>query len=237
MNVLMVIEPHESPAFSERMKDTALDLLTSQGHEVHVVSFHDEAMVGPPRRGFVPGLLETEPFNQQPLRQAFHSERTLRHPLQQTVNQVDPFDWADVVLFQFPLWWFLSPPTLRQFRCRVGEWCRHRGESRRIRKRAMLVFTTPSQEPLFGGREREVSCMLRPLQEDVLYRAGFDVLAPFIAWGVDECGEWERADMLRDYVHRVARLTETEPVFTHRRPIPRPNPGRPNGWDTEPAFA
>ncbi len=217
MNVLMVFEPHESPAFCERMKDTALDLLTSQDHEVHVVRFHDDAMVGPPRRGFYPGLLETDPLNRQQTSHVYDRDRLVRHPLQMAEPAHDPFDWADVVLFQFPLWWFLMPATLRQFRCRVGAWCRNRGEERPKRKRAMLVFTTPHQALTPGGREREVSAMLRPLQEDVLYRAGFDVLAPFIAWGVDDCGEWERADVLRDYVHRVARLIETEPVYAHQR--------------------
>ncbi|CAM2068670.1 NAD(P)H-dependent oxidoreductase [Sulfidibacter corallicola] len=216
MNVLMVCVPHESKLFHERMKDTAVETLMAQGHEVNVIGFHDEAMAGPPRRGFFPGLLSTD-LDPRLYTAPIFSENPPLKPsaIHSLLGSMDPFDWADIVVFQFPLWWFLMPATLRQWRCRVATWYRNRVQSDRPTKKAMLALTTPTDALTPAGRERELEVFLRPVQEDVLHRAGFNVLPPFIAWGLSDLEEWQRDTYLREYRERIACLDHISPLFSN----------------------
>lgn len=99
---------------------------------------------------------------------------------------------ADLVIFQFPLWWWSVPAVLKGWLDRVFVWGRvysskvrycDRGHFRG--KRALVSVTTGASEAVFGpdGRAGDLDLVLWPVHFSLSY-VGFSVLPPFRSFEV-----------------------------------------------------
>jgi NAD(P)H dehydrogenase (quinone) len=105
--------------------------------------------------------------------------------------------WSDLLILQFPLWWYAVPAILKGWIDRVLTYGFAYGQGQSLRgRRALLVITTGGPAtPLTREKQRVLSDILDYLQRGTLYFCGFDVLPPFAVYG--------GAHIPRDNTHQV----------------------------------
>ena len=207
----LIVHAHPEPAsFNAALRDTAARTLTERGAEVVVSDLYAqrfEAVAGrddflelhsPERLGYV------------------HEQRRAtasRGYAADILTEQDRLAAADLVIFQFPLWWYAVPAILKGWADRVlthgfaytDERQFDRGLLRG--KRAMLSITT-------GGTAEELEAdsahtgtieqLLKPFAGGVLSFVGMTVLPPFIVHAVGSLTPKARIEALdADRAHLV----------------------------------
>jgi NAD(P)H dehydrogenase (quinone) len=226
MNVLIVYAHPGPESLNAALRDFTVERLESDGHAVRVSDLH--AMRWKP-------LLDEADFPARdaakPLALMGDSERAYREGTQaaDVALEQDKLEWADTVIFQFPMWWFSMPAILKGwfdrvyaygFAYGVGEhsdrrWGERYGEGRMSGKRAMLVVTTGGWESHYGARgvNGPMDDILFPIHHGLLYYPGFAVLPPFLAYRVGrrlDAGRY--AALTGELGRRLDKLATTEPI-------------------------
>ena len=111
------------------------------------------------------------------------------------VNEIERLERADFVLLQFPLWWHAQPAVLKGWFDRVfvnGKL--YNSKMRYDRgyfkgRQAMCSVTTGAPASTFQGNGRggNMDVMLWAVHYS-LYYVGFEVLPPFVAFGIQSSG-------------------------------------------------
>jgi len=136
--------------------------------------------------------------------------------------------WADVLILQFPLWWFSMPAILKGwvervyaygFAYGVGEhsdthWGDRYGEGTLAGKRAMLIVTAGGWESHYGPRgiNGPMDDILFPIQHGILYYPGFDVLPPFVVYRTSRMDETRFSKTCDALGQRLDALGKTTPI-------------------------
>lgn len=131
---------------------------------------------------------------------------------------------ADLLILQFPLWWFGMPAILKGWIDRVFVSGAVYGRSamfergKFVGKRALVCLTTGAPMEAFGpdSLNGEILNLLAPLHRGVLAFTGMQVLPPFVAYHVPYAGVQGRTAMLAQYQDYLANLDSLEPL-----PAPR----------------
>ena len=101
-------------------------------------------------------------------------------------------DRCDLLILQYPMWWHLPPAMMKGWFDRVLAYgdaytSKKRFEHGRfVGKRAMLSVTVGTSRATYAhdGRSGDIDLMLWPVNFSLAY-VGFEVLEPFIAYGVE----------------------------------------------------
>jgi len=195
VNILLVYAHPEPRSLNGSIRDFIVDRFARAGHTVEVSDLY--AM------GWKPSL-DADDFPQrdatQPLRPGADSKRAFAEGTQTAdiAAEQDKLRRADLVIFQFPLWWFSMPAIMKGwferiyaygFAYGVGEhsetrWGERYGEGVFAGKRAMLVVTTGGWAEHYSERgiNGPIDDLLFPIQHGMLFYPGFDVLPPFIVF-------------------------------------------------------
>lgn len=221
MEALLVYAHPEPQSFNAAMRDIAIETLQAQGHKVEVSDLY--AMNFDP----VAGRDDfTESLNPQVLNLSLEQRHAAAHGTLNAViaQQLDALQRADLLVLQFPLWWFGMPAILKGWIDRVflsgvvyGRSAQfERGKLRG--KRALVCVTTGAPEASFqtDGINGDMNTLLMPLLRGVLGFTGMTVLPPFIGFGVPYIGPEQRTQMLQAYAHYLQHLDQLTPL-----PMPR----------------
>jgi NAD(P)H dehydrogenase (quinone) len=130
------------------------------------------------------------------------------------VAEQDKLRWCDLLLIQFPLWWFSVPAILKGWFDRVftkgfaydaGQWF---NTAPLFGRKAMLVATTQAPEISYqaSGLNGDINTLLQPIHH-TLHFVGFSVLAPFMAYGVMD-NQQLRQQYLKSYPLRLRGLEQ-----------------------------
>ena len=221
MRILIVYAHPEPLSFNAALKNLAVRVLTEAGHEVQVSDLYAmkfDAAGGP--ADFLE--LEDPTFFRYQREQIRATAANLFVP--QLRAEMDKLVWADLVIFQFPLWWFSLPAILKGwvdrvfamgFSYNIGQ-SYEKGIFRG--KRAMLSFTTGGPASTYGpdGKNGNIDELLRHVQYGMLHFIGMDVLPPFIAYGSTRVTPEQRAAYLAEYHARLLSIDSTAPIdFSH----------------------
>ena len=230
MNVLLVFAHPEPQSLAASLRDVAIGELQAQGHEVRVTDLYAMRWKSEVDRADFP-LLATE----QRLKVASASGQGFAAgALTDDVRaEQDKLDWADVLILQFPMWWYSMPAILKGwvdrvyaygFAYGVGEhsdrhWGDRFGEGRFVGKRAMLIVTTGGWEEHYSPRgiNGPIDDLLFPINHGILYYPGFDVLPPFVAYRVDRLDDRGFAAISADLRERMRTLGTAEPIAYRRQ--------------------
>jgi len=217
MNVLIVYAHPEPKSFNGAMKDLAVQVLKDAGHSVVVSDLY--AMKFTPAGG--PGdFLERQDdafFHYQREQMRATSDALFVPELK---AEMDKLVWADLVIFQFPLWWFSLPAILKGWVDRVFAMGFSYGREQRYAtgvfrgKRGMLAMTTggPPSSYVAGGNHGDLHQLLLPIQHGMFAFVGMDVLPPFVAYGAARVSPEERAAYLEAFRERLLTLESTSPI-------------------------
>lgn len=222
MNVLIVVAHPEPQSFNHSLVAAAQEALEAAGHSV--VSSDLYAM------GFDPVTRASDftDFDDGRRLDYFAEQRrayevgTLARDIRAEIDKVAA---CDLLILQFPLYWFSLPAMLKGWIDRVfvpgfafgaGAWY-ERGGLRG--KRAILSATMAAFPDMMApdGINGLLEVNLWPVQNGVLAFCGFDVLPPFVANAVPYADEGARARIVAAWRTRLAGIDEEAPLFFHRR--------------------
>ncbi len=221
MNCLIVFAHPEPVSFNGALKDLAVRELERQGHTVVVTDLY--------RMGWNPALgpedFHGERANADYLdlsREQEHAHATGGLSAEVRAEQAK-VTAADLVLFQFPVWWFSMPAILKGWVDRVfsrgfAYSAGRKYETGHFRgKRAMLCLTTGTASTLYeaNGIDGDLHHVLWPIHNGILGYTGFTVLHPFAAWMPGRVSADERQSYLDAFADRLRKLDRTEPLFFH----------------------
>ncbi len=138
--------------------------------------------------------------------------------------EIQKIEWCDLMIWQFPLWWFGLPAALKGWVDRVFAMGRTYGGGRVYDtgvfkgKRALLSLTTggPEVTYLADGNNGDIAGILRPIHRGMLEFVGFEVLAPQIVYGPTRMSNEERAAQLTRYADRLRHISEETPIEVGR---------------------
>lgn len=217
MKILIVHAHYEPQSFTTALKDLAVETLAAAGHEVRVSDLH--AMHWNPVASVADfGERKNPDYCTYALEQRHGFENGTLAP--DILAEVEKVDWCDLLILNFPIFWFSVPAIMKGWIDRVFVSGRFYGGKRfydqggMTGKRAMLSFTLGGQPHMFGpqGIHGEIDLMLRPLLRGVLGYAGFSVLPPFAAYHVPYLSHEGRQQILVDYQQRLQHLDDLEPL-------------------------
>ena len=219
---LIVLAHPERHSFSGAMADAAVETLTGLGHEV-VLSDLYRLNFDPvsDRRNFA-SVKSPDYYKQQ----VEEDHATESHGFAPEVEaEIRKMEAADLMIWQFPLWWFGLPGILKGWVDKVFAFNRVYGRGRFYDKglyrgkRAMLSLTTggsgvAAYQP--DGFNGDIHGILRPIQRGMLEFVGYDVLKPQIVYGPAQITEDERKAHLAAWRERLTQIAQEEPIAVGR---------------------
>ena len=217
MNVLIVHAHEEPQSFNAALKDHAVSVLTDAGHSVEVSDLY--AMNFDPvggKRDFT--KLSNDEFFKYGKEQAIASKSGTFAA--EVAAEQEKILACDLLIFQFPLWWFGLPAILKGWVDRVFAagliYDHNKWYSTGVfhGKRAMVSTTTAGSPAIYSetGLSGHMEKILFPIHHGIFYYVGFDVLPPFISWSVSRVDQETRLRYLDEYEERLRSWQQTPPI-------------------------
>jgi NAD(P)H dehydrogenase (quinone) len=217
MNVLIVFAHPEPKSFNGALFETAIATLTGAGHAVVTSDLY--RMDFDPRSSRANFIEQKDPYFFKP--QAEERHATEIHGFSPALEtEIRKLEAADLVIFQFPLWWFGLPAILKGWVDRAFAMGRAYGSGRIYGngmfrgKRALLSLTTGGFETSYvtGGEEGDILGILRPIHRGIFQFTGFSVLAPAIHYGPVRADENVRRRWLDEWAQRLRSIESEQPI-------------------------
>ncbi|WP_194438921.1 NAD(P)H-dependent oxidoreductase [Vibrio fluminensis] len=211
MNVLVVYWHPEPKSFNGAMFSKAVEVLEAEGHQVKTSNLHQMQFDPVSGRHNFTTTNDADFFKQQ-LEEMHATEHQGFSP--EIEAEIQKLEWCDLVIFQFPLWWFGMPAMLKGWVDRVFAMGRTYGGGRFYQdgvyqgKKAMLSVTMggPEEAYIIDGWNGDLNGILRPIHRGILEFNGFSVLAPHAVYGPARKTEQERINDLDIYAQRLKNI-------------------------------
>lgn len=217
MQVLIVHAHPEPRSFNGAMTGVAQQTLTEQGHQVTVSDLYAMNFHAASDRTNFATVADDGYFKPQAEETHASEHGGFASDLEAEIRKLEA---CDLLIFQFPIWWFGLPAILKGWIDRVfvsgGVYGRSAVFERgRLRgKRAIACVTTGAPEAAFGrdGLFGDLDTLLRPLHRGVLGFTGMTVLPPYAAWHVPYVGAAERGTMIDAWREHLGALDTLVPL-------------------------
>jgi NAD(P)H dehydrogenase (quinone) len=216
MNIFLVLAHPEPRSFNGALFRQAQKLLAGAGHDIKTSELYEMQFSPVSGRNNFTSSKDPEYFKQQ-AEELFAIEVGGFAP--DIEQELEKLEWCDLMIWQFPLWWFGLPAILKGWADRVLAMGRTYGAGRMYErgvfggKRALLSLTTGSSEEWFqkGGSHGDIHGVLRPIQRGILEFVGFSVLAPHVVYGPAHMTDEERETALATYARRLESIIKESP--------------------------
>ena len=216
MQALIVFAHPEPQSFNGALKDAAIAALEGAGHTVALSDLHAMKFKA---------AADGDDFTERaaPDRLDYAGEQTAAHEAGTIAADIaaeqTKLSAADLVIFQFPLWWYSVPAIMKGWLERVLSAGYAYGGERLFDQaglagtRALLSFTTNGQESSYAGDgwHGPISDTVTPLHQGLRF-VGFEPLEPFVAWNVHRCEPEDRTAMIAALSERLAGIEGETPI-------------------------
>ena len=216
MNAFLVLAHPEPQSFNSSLFQAARRAFREGGHAVQVSDLY--AMGFNPvsgRHNFI-SVKDPRFFKQQS--EEIHATEVggFASDIEAELRKLE---WCELMVWQFPLWWFGLQAVLKGWADRVLAMGRTYGTGRFYNdgvfrgKRALLSITTggPRHDYEKDGWNGDIEAIVRPIQRGIFEFVGFSVLSPQLFYGSARMSEEERSRALDAYVTRLRKLEEETP--------------------------
>jgi NAD(P)H dehydrogenase (quinone) len=190
MNVLIIYAHPEPNSLNGFMKDLAAKTLRDKGHEVKISDLYGMNFKA---------TLDQDDFSQR-------KDNKFFNPIMEQVNalgtgsiaqdikdEVEKIKWADLLFFQFPVWWSSFPAILKGWIDRVFlPGVVHNIEEGKLYntgllkgKKAMLSYTTGATRDIYSleGPHGDIEELFKYITHNILELTGLKVLPSFGIFG------------------------------------------------------
>ncbi len=223
MNVLIIHAHPEPKSFNGALTRTAVRALREQGHTVEVSDLYAMKWKPTADADDYAGLREDQAYLRIDREQTYaHSTGTTACDI---LAEQDKLRRADVVLFQYPMWWFGPPAILKGWFDRVftrgfAYLPGHKYDTGLMAgKLAMVSVTTGTSAGTYApdGIDGAILDILWPIHNGILRYTGFDVLEPFITYMPGKISHDQRRAELGRYADEIRALASRRRLFFHPR--------------------
>lgn len=187
MNVFIVYSHPEQSSFNSALNERVQTILKEKLHEVVVSDLY--------KMDFEPVASKKDfLLKDKNLTPRFREEQKIAFEQGKLSADIaieqEKLRWCDLLILQFPLWWFSMPAILKGWVDRVltpgfayGKEMFHNHGGLKGKK-ALILLTTGSSQVDFStsGINGPIGAVLFPIHHGILHYVGFDVLPPFIVW-------------------------------------------------------
>jgi NAD(P)H dehydrogenase (quinone) len=199
------------------MRDVAIETLTAQGHNVLVSDLYEMNFNPVASANDFLGRANEE-YLVYALEQRHADSNNLLSP--DIKAELDKIVWADLIIFNFPIFWFSMPAIMKGWVDRVFVSGRFYGGMRFYDrgglkgKKALVSLTLGGQPHMFNsdGVHGPLPEMLKHLLRGTLGYLGFEVLQPFVGWHVPYISSAARTELLDKYRERLKNLESDDPL-------------------------
>ncbi|WP_043930654.1 NAD(P)H-dependent oxidoreductase [Bacillus sp. EB01] len=216
MNILIVFAHPEPKSLNGFLKDFAVETLSAAGHDVIVSDLYGKNFKAVADRNDFTVLHNPEQLNY--IMEQYHASKN-RTFTNDILEEQDNLLWAEIVIFQFPIWWTESPAILKGWFDRVLAYNfaygpGHYDQGNLRGKKAMLSITHgASSLANYGihGLKGDLDERLFNIQHEKLFFCGMDVIKPFIfhASAKDDIKE----ELFNEYREKLLNIPN-EPVLS-----------------------
>jgi len=220
MKILIVHAHPEKKSFSSALKDSAIDFYKKRGDSVFVSDLYE--MNFQPVLGINDfGEISNEEYFKPQLEQVNSFQKGLF--TKELKAEMEKVEWADLIIFNFPLWWFSLPAILKGWVDRVfamgfaygaGKGVYDKGVFRG-RKKGFCCLTTGGPESSYKeeGFNGDINKILYHINHGMLYFVGMDALPQFVAYGPARLSDEEKAKILEDYGMYLENIEKMKPLY------------------------
>lgn len=211
MKILIVYAHPEPSSFNHALKEAAIDIFKQEQHDTKVSDLY--AMQFNP----VANWSDFKSINPELPKQfgIIQSDAVLNNQLSDDIKlEQEKLSWADIILFQFPLWWFSAPAILKGWLDRVLA-AGYAYDKEHLfttgflnPKKAIISVTTQSPMSAYqaDGRHGNIMQYLKSFHHTLRF-VGITPLEPFVAYGVMNIDDAARKKYISDYkVHLIRQI-------------------------------
>lgn len=230
MKVFIVLAHPDLRSFNGSMFKDTIKHLESQGHEVKFTDLYRENFKA---------VVDADDFlnfdkndRLHPARASFNA--TLSGQLTKDVyDEQEKLKWADLVILQFPLWWYTMPAILKGWFERVyscgfaygvgvhdeTHYGDRFGEGVLEGKKAILNVTVGGYPSHYSARgiNGNIDDLLFPINHNILYYPGFTVLPPHVTYRTDRATDVEYAQSRDAFFQILDNVDHVEPIAYRRQ--------------------
>lgn len=220
MKIFFVYAHSQEASFNAALLDTAVETARAEGHEVivsdlYAMNFNPVASEADFKARRFPGHLQYDREQKHAVQTGTFSD--------DIAAEIEKLLWCDMVIFQFPLWWYGTPAIMKGWFDRVFANGLMYGQLGRFNhgglkgKRAMVSMTTGCFPEMVesGAIMGHIDAMLWHLQYGTLAYVGLDVLEPFVAWSTRYEDDARRHDYLDAFAERIRNLDNMPHLYIH----------------------
>ncbi|WP_183574921.1 NAD(P)H-dependent oxidoreductase [Mucilaginibacter sp. X5P1] len=217
MNILIIYAHPEPKSMNGAMYRTAIEHLTAAGHNVKTSDLYAMRFDPVSDRDNFTSVHDASFFKQQ--LEEMHATET--NGFAEHINaEQEKVEWCDLMIWQFPLWWFSVPAILKGWVDRVFAMGRFFKNSHLYDtgifngKKALLSLTTgsPADNYVDGGFNGDIAGVLRPLHRGIFEFTGFSVLRPQIIYAPVRQRQEILVEELENWKKRLDGIFEESPV-------------------------
>jgi len=218
MNILIIHAHHEPNSFNSALKNKAVEIFTTSGNQVVVSDLYAMNFKAIADKNDFKSNSGNVHFKYQAEQVHASTNNSFADDIQ---IEMEKLMQADIVIFNFPLWWFSVPAILKGWVDRVFAMGFAYGGGKGVYdtgvfkgKKGMLCITTggPNTTYLPEGRNGDIDKILFHINHGMLYFTGMDVLPPFISYSVARKTDEERIAELLKYEQYLLSLDTLKPI-------------------------
>lgn len=186
MNVLIVYAHPEPKSLNASLKDIAARTLTKKGHEVKVSDLYNMKFKAVLDADDFPQRKNSEIFN--PIVEQYNAIDLGSIP-EDIKGEMAKVEWADLIIFQFPIWFSSAPAIMKGWIDRVfyngfafsSAEFKVYADGLLKGKKAMLSYTTGAPKELYseGGLHGDIDTLLTYITHNIFEFVGMEVLPSF----------------------------------------------------------
>jgi len=220
--VLIVSAHPEQASFCSSLKNTAIEYFLANNCEVKESDLYSMNFNPVGDKSDFKSIANTDFFKYQQEQVNAFQHDLFADELKQEMNKLE---WCDILIFNFPLWWFGLPAMLKGWVDRVFAMGFVYGNGKGVydsgvfnQKTAFILMTTGGPEQAYAedGRNGNMDTILFPIHHGMFYFTGMTVLPPFISWGPARMTDSERQNEFNKLEKYLENMDVAVPVYTNR---------------------
>lgn len=220
--VLIVTAHPENASFCSSLGRTAVEYYQSNGFEVKLSDLYAMNFNPVGNKSDFKTIKNTDFFKYQ-TEQLFAYQNNLYSD--ELKIEMDKLEWCDLLIFNFPLWWFGLPAILKGWVDRVFAMGFVYGAGKGIYqngifkdKSAFITMTTggPEQSYTNESNNGKIETILFPIHHGMFYFTGMTVFPPFISWSPARASVTELNFEIDRYIKFLKNLENCKPIYTNK---------------------
>ncbi|XP_068116630.1 NAD(P)H dehydrogenase [quinone] 1-like isoform X2 [Hyperolius riggenbachi] len=215
---LVVLAHQEKTSFNYAMKEAAVEALKKHGWTVTVSDLYSMKFNPLVSRDDITG----KPQDSENFKYGAESSHAFKEGRlsQDIVEEQKKLEAADLVIFQFPMFWFGLPAILKGWFDRVltqgfAYTLSEMFDNGKFKnKKAVLSFTTGGLQSMYtpNGINGDMNVLLWPVHQGILHFCGFQVLEPQINYSIAHTPPEKRSLILEAWQARLANIFHEKPI-------------------------